>query len=204
MYRRSNYSKNIRSVDKKPNIENIKYFSITEQPLSLVGVSVKNIVSEEEYTKMRRACNRRAGSNCEICGKLFKWGTDFKKKIYVSETYNYNLDSKVVTFNDMLGLCWDCFVGLNPYIIDRKIEEQQMNSKQASSIISKRNNLMQLGGYAYTKLNRNAIFAFEYKGYKYINDFFPQILDKAISRGVRILRSPMIPQRMQSELYYHK
>lgn len=88
--------------------------------------------------------------------------------------------------------------------MDKKIEEQQMNSKQASSIISKRNNLMQLGGYAYTKLNRNAIFAFEYKGYKYINDFFPQILDKAISKGVRILRSPMIPQRMQAELYYHK
>ena len=79
-----------------------------------------------------------------------------------------------------------------------------MNSKQASSIISKRNNLMQLGGYTYTKLNRNTIFAFEYKGYKYINDFFPQLLDKAISKGVRILRSPMIPQRMQSELYYHK
>ena len=204
MYRRSNYSKNNRSVDKQPNIENVKYFAITEQPFSLVGVSVKNIVSDTEYIKMRRACNKRAGANCEICGKLFPRGKDFKKKIYVSETYNYDLDSKVVTFNDMLGLCWGCFVGLNPYIMDKKIEEQQMNSKQASSIISKRNNLMQLGGYSYTKLNRNAIFALEYKGYKYINDFFPQILDKAISRGVRILRSPMIPQRMQSELYYHK
>ena len=86
MYRRSNYSKNTRSVDKQPNIENIKYFAITEQPLSLVGVSVKNIVSEQEYIKMRRACNRRAGANCEICGKLFPRGTDFKKQILRSDS----------------------------------------------------------------------------------------------------------------------
>ena len=203
-FKKSIYSKNYRPTSKQPNIDNIRYLSYQTKPLSLYGVTIKNIESKEVYTKMRRQCNRRANNNCEICGNLFGRDSDYKKQIRIVEAYTYNSETKLAKFQQLLGVCYDCFLALNPYIMDKSVEEHTITPKHATSIVYKRNTLMNLGGYSYEVINPITIYALEYKGYKYINDYFPSVLDRALSRGVRILPCPFIIPRLHIDSYYHK
>ena len=203
-YKKSIYSKNYQPTDKQPNIENIRYFSYQTKPLSLYGVAIKNIEDSKVYSKMRRDCNKRAKHNCEICGNLFGRDKEYKKQIRIVEAYSYNKETKLAKFDKLLGVCYDCFLALNPYIMDKSVEEHTINSKHATSIVYKRTTLMNLGGYSYEVINPVTIYALEYKGYKYINDYLPSILDRAMSRGVRILPCPFIIPRLQIDYYYHK
>lgn len=201
-YKRSNYSKNYRKVNKQPNINNIRYLFNVSKPLSLRGVSIKNIESRKTYSSMRRVCNKRAGSNCEICGTLFKLDSNFKKNIHFVETFNYDTSTRIATFNDLLGVCEYCFYILNPYILDKSIEEHTISVNDIRSIKRLKSNLLSLWGEKFEEIDINNVYALSYKGYKYVNDYYPQILERALTKGVRVLHCPFLPERLNVELYY--
>lgn len=201
-YKKSNYSKNYKKVNKQPNINNIRFLFNVTKPHSLRGVSIKNIEPSKTYSSMRRACNKRAGSNCEICGSLFKLNDKLKKNIHFVETFSYDTTTKLATFNDLLGVCEYCFYILNPYIMDKCVEEHTLSVKDLRAILRLRDNLLSLWGEKSDVIDINTIYALSYKGYKYINDYYPQILKRAITKGVRVLHCPFLPERLNVELYY--
>lgn len=190
--------------DKEPNIKNIQYLSIVDKPFTLVGVTIKNIVSVYEYEQMKLSCKLRANGNCEICGKLVPKGEDLRDNIVCYEAFKYDFNTKVVKFMGLLGVCWHCYLMLNPYLQSKEVDSHYLNARKLSAIVKKRRQLLEFVGFKSIELNRGDVFVLEYRGYKYINDFYPQILERALSRGVRVLRCPFVEQCMASDYYWHK
>ena len=188
--------------DKEPNIANLKYMTITDKPYTLIGVGIRDLVSTSEYSRMSRECKKRAKGNCEMCGKLVPRGDDFRRHIVCYEAFDYNIEAKTATFHGLLVVCWGCYLRLNPYLISKEIEEHKLNGRDAKSILRKRKTLLHSAGLVSYPLDSKTVFVLEFRGFKYMNDFYPQILDRALSKGVRILRCPFVAPRLPLDYYY--
>lgn len=201
-YRRYNYPNRSPRGDRPVNMSLVPYISCVGVPWYLVGVSVKNIVSDREYAKMVKECKTKEGNNCQLCGRwVARSREDF---LYVQEIYDKDLDGGVFSYRGMVGVCRECFYIFNPYILELNLKSFTVNDKFASRVRRKRATMLETAGLSPVKLNRNKIFVLEYRGYKYINDFNTSILDRALRAGVRVLPMKKDFMAMHPDLYYHK
>lgn len=210
MARRYNYpNKNrYRPKDEKAHFENAKYLVCTDKPFSLLGVSIKNIVSSYDYSKMKRECKKKANSHCQLCGRYIARSlhkdAPLDTRIYCHESFTIMPKEQLFRFDGLLAVCWECYLNLNPYLINKLLDEMKINQKEASRIRRWGVSLLNSFGLVPVPLEKITVFALEYRGFKYINDFYPQILDRAISRGVRVLRYQGVEKRLPSDCYYYK
>ena len=185
-FRRYNYSKKRPGSDNPINPDLVPYLSCVDTPFTLIGVSVRNILSSTEYSAMVRECKKRARNNCELCGRyVARTKEDF---IHSQELYDKDLSKGIFKYRGLVGLCKDCFYMFNPYIMNLDLENLVIKPK-----------------YVYRlRKTRKKVFVLEYRGYQYINDSIPSILDRALGAGVRVLPMRKDFMAIHPDLYYHK
>ena len=201
-YRRYNYPRRKPRGDKPLNHSLVPYVACVGTPLTLIGVSIKHILSDKEYGDLAKSCKIKAKNNCELCGRwVSRTRDDF---IHVQELYDKDLDGGVFRYKGLVGLCKECFYIFNPYILDLELKNFVINSKYVDRI--RRNRLIMLSTFGFDpiELPKNKVFILEYRGYRYINDSIPSILGRALESGVRVLPMRKNYMAIHPDLYYHK
>lgn len=201
-FRRYNYSKKRPGSDNPINPDLVPYLSCVDTPFTLIGVSVRNILSSTEYSVMVRDCKKRARNNCELCGRyVARTKEDF---IHSQELYDKDLSKGIFKYKGLVGLCKDCFYMFNPYIMNLDLENLVIKPKYVSRLRQTRESMLSSFGFRGVDLPRKKVFVLEYRGYQYINDSIPSILDRALGAGVRVLPMRKDFMAIHPDLYYHK
>lgn len=187
--------------NKSLNRNLIPYLSCNYLPLTLIGVSLRTILPSNDYSKLVRKTKNRVRNNCEFCGRYVERSLD--DYIHIQELLKFDFNSLVVRYNGLVGLCRDCYYMFNFYSLKKDLENLVINRKYFSRIVSSRLRLLRSHGFEPTILPKRKVWVYEYGGFRYINDFIPEILERAISSGVRVLPMRKGYYPIGIEYYYH-
>lgn len=165
------------------------------------GLSLKKI--DKDYLGYCNKAKSRANNRCEICnryvfhteltGDWFRYFSHFK--------IDFNLRKYVL--DDVYAICYECHLYLNPSLAKLDLEQLKINEKQLRIIESKRNNWLNSNGYNRVILyDLNKVYFIEHKGNKFINDIAPQVVDYALSKGVKVVHLPWVSRQYPMDYYW--
>ncbi len=90
-------------VEKLFTTKEKKFLSIELVPSTAWFSNVRSIVTEHEWSRIKRAVYRRAGRRCEICN-----GYGSKWPVECHEIWDYDDDKKLQTLKGLIALCPSC------------------------------------------------------------------------------------------------
>lgn len=168
-----------------PNPLNFRFIVPVTLPYTLINVSIKRILGKEEFKKLTSKVKSRCQNNCEVCGRGIKLNGDY---LHYLETYDAS-EKGIFKFLDILGVCRECYLYKNRYVLDTLFDNGEISSSEYSSIISTRDSLLATSEHPlflaeYVLTTPTVIL---YDGIKYINDFYGDLAILANSRGVRVI-----------------
>lgn len=182
--------KDFKRVNRKPNWEVVKVLANHGKPLTLLGVSPKTILSDAEWSLMVKSAYRRADKHCEACGS-------FSEDLRLYDNYKVDYKRQEYKFDDLCVLCPDCWFYIHPFLVTNLVERDRIISRGDAL-------LMPTGFQKVVEFDVRTVYFLSYKGYRYINDYFPSVAQRALQRGLRVIHYEKVERCLAFDNYYHK
>lgn len=160
----------------------------TEKHYTLRGIHLALV--EPDMYSLKKEAKERANHRCEICNRWVHSNFETEDWFKYIEEYTINPNLQQYRFDRLHAVCFECWLFLNPWMVPRILEDNQLNRKQVREIFRYRLGLLKEMGLERKKLpDPNKVYYLSYKGERFINDLVPEILQYAISKGVKIIHN---------------